>query len=359
VTINKKIIGLILLSFLFVSSVFTINSIRALQTSHTDNLKLFKDEFLELSRESFEKNSTLFFSNLDSEVNFKNDSQTVFDFVKRIDPTNNNLVVVDINNHNFLDNYSNNDLTNIFEQQTMKSLINKYLQENILNQKTEFDLDNFSEFSSDISNTIVPKKIHFKIYNNTGLMVGMGENFSSVKIRIGFIERQNQLRFKNQLYSSIIIVLLTLLLTVILLIILLRNIVLTPLKKVVAVVKVITAGDLTQQVKIKSNDEIGQLSVAFNEMTSKLKESKEILESKITERTKELQDERGSLEKKVNERTAELEKLKSTLEKTIDERTKNLNSKVFELERMNELMVGRELKMVELKKENEKLKIKK
>lgn len=77
------------------------------------------------------------------------------------------------------------------------------------------------------------------------------------------------------------------------------------------------------------------------------------------EGTKELQDERGSLEKKVEERTKELEKLKNSLEKTVEERTKNLNSKVLELERMNDLMVGRELRMAELKEKIKELEKKK
>ena len=138
-----------------------------------------------------------------------------------------------------------------------------------------------------------------------------------------------------------------------------RKIIIKPLDEIVGVVKVITGGDLTKQVVVKSKDEIGQLGLAFNEMTAKLKESYKIMESKIEDRTKELQIERGSLEKKAEERTSELEGLKTNLEKTIEERTRNLNSKVLELEKMNDLMVGRELKMAELKDELKKLKDKK
>ena len=52
------------------------------------------------------------------------------------------------------------------------------------------------------------------------------------------------------------------------------------------------------------------------------------------------------------ERTNELEKLKGGLEVTVTERTGELSSKVSELESVNKLMIDRELKMVELKKEN-------
>ncbi len=55
-------------------------------------------------------------------------------------------------------------------------------------------------------------------------------------------------------------------------------------------------------------------------------------------------------------RTAELEKLKVGLEGTVESRTGELKSKILELEKANKLMVDRELKMIELKKEIEILK---
>lgn len=74
----------------------------------------------------------------------------------------------------------------------------------------------------------------------------------------------------------------------------------------------IAGGNLNERIKIVSDDEISQLSRSFNNMSEKLKESKE------------------NIEEKINKRTASLEKL-------------------------NQFMVGRELKMIELKKEIRKL----
>jgi flagellar hook-associated protein FlgK len=51
-----------------------------------------------------------------------------------------------------------------------------------------------------------------------------------------------------------------------------------------------------------------------------------------------------------------LEEYSKTLEQKVEQRTGELNSKLEELERMNKLMIGRELKMVEMKKEIEALK---
>lgn len=362
-SINKKIVSLILISFLFVAIVFTFDSVNSLRKSQTDNLRLFKAEFLELARESFENSSYQFFYNLDSEASLVGDKEIarekILSFIKKNDPSNQNTLIVNIDDKNVLKEYSSSALLSIYDTDEINSLIKKYLTENTLNQKSDFDLDNFTEFSADQTNKVVPKKIHFRIYENAGLMVGNGYEFLSVKTRLGFIERQNKDLFNRQIYYSLFIFATVFLLTVFVLIVFLRKIFLLPLGKVVEVVKVITAGDLTKKIEIKSKDEIGELGVAFNGMTTKLKESYEILESKIAERTKELQDERGSLEKKVEERTSELEGLKNSLEKTVEERTQNLNSKVLELERMNDLMVGREIKMAELKKEIKELKDKK
>lgn len=52
---------------------------------------------------------------------------------------------------------------------------------------------------------------------------------------------------------------------------------------------------------------------------------------------------------------SELKKLQRQLEQKVEERTKQLSEKIDELERFNQLAIGRELKMVELKREIETL----
>jgi len=70
----------------------------------------------------------------------------------------------------------------------------------------------------------------------------------------------------------------------------------------------------------------------------------------------ELEESKTVLEIKVKARTNELEELTKKLEEQVRERTKELEERVEELEKFQKLTVGRELKMIELKKENEKLK---
>ena len=86
-----------------------------------------------------------------------------------------------------------------------------------------------------------------------------------------------------------------------------------PIKKLTDfIADVKTSGNLEKKAEVKSGDEIGELATAFNEMTTKIRDYQQGLEQKVAERTEEL-------------------------------------------ERMNKLMVGRELKMMELKKEIEEL----
>jgi len=91
--------------------------------------------------------------------------------------------------------------------------------------------------------------------------------------------------------------------------------------------KIIGDGNLDYKLKIKTEDEIGKVAHEFNRMTKKLKESRR-----------------------------EIEKAKKLLEEQVKERTKELQKRVDELERFHKLTVGREKRMMELKKEIEKFK---
>jgi uncharacterized protein YigA (DUF484 family) len=69
-----------------------------------------------------------------------------------------------------------------------------------------------------------------------------------------------------------------------------------------------------------------------------------------------LEEAKAVLEIKVAARTRELKEWVERQEEIIKERTKELQEKIADLERFQKLAVGRELKMIKLKKEIERLK---
>ena len=58
----------------------------------------------------------------------------------------------------------------------------------------------------------------------------------------------------------------------------------------------VTAGDLTRTAPVTSQDEIGTLAGAFNDMTGQLRETLEGLEQRVAERTEELAVQNAELE---------------------------------------------------------------
>ena len=113
-------------------------------------------------------------------------------------------------------------------------------------------------------------------------------------------------------------------------------------------IKKVTKGDLKYRVNIHTGDEIEELGKAFNEMAGELEQ--------YQDKTDEL---KTVLQIKVKARTRELEELNKTLEIKVKKRTEEFKKRLDQLEKFHRLTVGRELKMIEFKKELQKLKSKK
>lgn len=107
----------------------------------------------------------------------------------------------------------------------------------------------------------------------------------------------------------------------------LKFFVITPINKLKRGVQSIAKGDFDYEIKLSSKDEFGELASSFNNMAQDLKTSHE-----------------------------KLKKHEKELEYLINQKTRELQLKIEELEKFNRLAVGREIRMIELKREIARLK---
>lgn len=115
--------------------------------------------------------------------------------------------------------------------------------------------------------------------------------------------------------------------------------ILNPLQIIKGGIKKFSRGRFEEKIELETRDELEDLANTFNEMAEDLRKSHRALEEAKT-----------VLEIKVEARTKELRELAESLEEKVKERTKEIQERVEELERFQRVAVGRELKMVELKK---------
>jgi methyl-accepting chemotaxis protein len=322
--LNVKIISLVVVGFFVVSAYLTVSSVLELQKNQTENIQLFKEEFLELGRESFDNNSTLFFDDLDNQIKTSTAaSQNILNIIQQIDPGNTNTTVYNISQKKYTVEPQNTEVAALLDESTLE----KYIQENVLNQINTFDFDNFQAFLSDSNGEIFPIKIQLRFYNNLGIIIGYAEEFTTGKVRINFIQQKNDQLFRSYVLFSVITFIVTLAASIVVMIFLMRFVIINPLKKITYGLEQVKKGSLNVKIDIKNKDEIGDIASVFNSMTEDLEKSRKALEE-----------------------------YSKTLEQKVQERTGELNSKVEELERMNKLMIDRELMMVKLKNEIEELK---
>ena len=141
---------------------------------------------------------------------------------------------------------------------------------------------------------------------------------------------------KQEMYSTLLIYAgVFIIISFIFIFILINRFITSPIGDLIKGVRLMGKGELGDEIKIKSKDELGELAYAFNKMTIELKESQdelkkysENLEILVTERTEELEDKTINLEKiniDLNKARKKLNILNKYLEKRIKERTREVD----------------------------------
>lgn len=181
-----------------------------------------------------------------------------------------------------------------------------------------------------------------------------GQRAGAYEIRLSLATLEEEI-LRSQI-QFLVLMTITTIVIIIVLFLLIKTAVINPINWLQKGAQIIGSGNLDYRIKIKKRDEIGELAVGFNEMAQNLKESHAGLEKKIQEKTKELAEAKDVLEIKIKARTKELRELADNLDEQVKQRTKELQERINELERFHKLIVGREMKMVELKEQVQALK---
>lgn len=126
-----------------------------------------------------------------------------------------------------------------------------------------------------------------------------------------------------------------------------------PIIKISQMASEIGKGDLSLRIPAKSNDELGQLASTLDKMAEELSgaiEKEKSLATAETKRAAELDALNQQLRASEQQLRASNQQL-AAKEQALLASQEALKSKLSELERFNKLMVGREMQMIELKKD--------
>lgn len=156
----------------------------------------------------------------------------------------------------------------------------------------------------------------------------------NIEIEKELFEAQKEIRLK-----ATILLLIVIFITIFLCVLTTKSFI-KPLRELFRGTKEVAKGNLDIKIKKYSEDEIGQLVDAFNEMVREVKKTRELLE-----------EEKRALEVKIRARTKQLQDFTQTLEEKIQARTQRLQEKIKELEKFQEIANQQKLEIENLKKQ--------
>lgn len=270
--ISQKISVFVIAGSFLIGTFLGILSLLSLFMNQSDNLKISKNEVLEISRELTQKNADFFFRLLDKKLegNSLSTPQDILQAIPQIDPDYfNNVIVIDIKREKALKGFDGFQAGEFIDRQ----MIDSYLNEDILNHKKDFYLDNYNEFLQDTRGVIVPAIVQFRIYDDQGLIVGYGKTMETAKVRIEFMKKKTQGYLRWYIFISSLACILISGVVIAGLIYLMKRTFIRPLEEINAGVSLMARGDLSTRINNSSRDEIGNLARSINMMAEDLQGS--------------------------------------------------------------------------------------
>jgi len=140
-----------------------------------------------------------------------------------------------------------------------------------------------------------------RVFNQSSLIsaaISEGyEDYSGLGWKIIIVNNTSEVfaPFARLLYILITIFVANLLLSVIIGLYLSRNITL-PISQIEEDIRIYSGGNLNHRSQVKSKDEIGKISNAFNQLTASIKESRSEVDKKVVEQTKEIVEKSHDME---------------------------------------------------------------
>ena len=265
--INKKIVLYLLTSFFLVAALLSIASLLLINHSQQNNIRLFKQEFVELGTEYFGNNSTTFYNGLEGLLaNAKPATQTAIGAVSELDPQDANTFIINLSSQRVIYGSQNSNFISLLN----KSQLNNFIQQYLLNQITEFDTNNYSAFLADNNTQLIPGEVHLKVYGNYGLIIGYGQTFNTGAVRIDYIQRQNQALFKDEILLSLAVFVTVTLVSVSFMILKMRKTIIIPIQAITLGLRQIEQGFYDTRISVNTSDEMGKIATVFNQMAGRI-----------------------------------------------------------------------------------------
>ncbi|MCK5332389.1 HAMP domain-containing protein, partial [Candidatus Parcubacteria bacterium] len=197
----------------------------------------------------------------------------------------------------------------------------------------------YESYIHDLSNRLIHNEYNkINEFEKIKKLEKIEDDISSIQAQINTIQTERQKDIEDNLNFLALAFMLSFMLLVISIGYLLSNTISEPIKRLTDDAIEIARGDYKKRILIHSNNEIGKTAKIINTMLDNLEEVRDVLEIKVKARTKKL------------------EILAADLENKVEKRTKEIKEKIKELEKFNELAVGRELVMIKLKEQIKDLK---